>query len=86
MPAQAGLARFHRTFTFDGKAAFTLEDAIETSAPKIVEWFLHADAPFAAEVDGFVVNAAPARLRVRVDAPAATTVAIKATLTVETKR
>jgi hypothetical protein len=123
-PAQAGLARFHRTFTFDRKAAFTVEDAIETSAPKTVEWFLHADAPFAVLGDAFLLNAAPAWLRVRVevpagsktaagptnlmapgkpgsitdgkqeqrgyeirvDAPAASAVAIKATLTVEVKR
>jgi hypothetical protein len=69
-PASAGLIRFHRTFTFDGKAAFTVEDSIQTSTPRTVEWFLHADAPFAADGSGFVLDAAPARLRARVDAPA----------------
>jgi hypothetical protein len=69
-PAAAGLTRFHRVFAFDGKAAFTIEDAIETSAPKTVEWFLHADGPFAALGDGFVLNTSPAGLRVRVEAPA----------------
>ena len=69
-PAAAGLARFHRAFTFDGKMTFTVEDAIETAAPKTVEWFLHADAPFAAAGDGFLLDASPARLRVRVAAPA----------------
>jgi hypothetical protein len=69
-PASAGLTRFHRTFTFDGKAAFTVEDAISTSAPKTFEWFLHADAPFTADGSAFVLEAAPVRLRVRVDAPA----------------
>jgi hypothetical protein len=47
-----------------------VEDAIETSPPKTVEWFLHADVPFAAQGDGFVLDAAPVRLRVRVEAPA----------------
>ncbi len=69
-PAATGLTRFHRTFTFDGKAAFTVEDAISTSSPKTVEWFLHADAPFTADGGAFVLDAAPARMRVRVDAPA----------------
>jgi hypothetical protein len=69
-PAAAGLTRFHRTFTFDGKAAFTVEDAISTSSPKTIEWFLHADAPFTAAGGGHVLDAAPVRLRVRVDAPA----------------
>jgi hypothetical protein len=78
-PASAGLTRFHRTFTFDGKAGFTVEDAIQTSPPKTVEWFLHADAPFAAQGDGFVLDAAPARLRVRVEAPAGSKTATGAT-------
>jgi hypothetical protein len=69
-PASAGLTRFHRTFTFDGKTAFTVEDAISTSPPKTIEWFLHADAPFTADGGAFVLDAAPVRLRVRVDAPA----------------
>jgi hypothetical protein len=69
-PASAGLTRFHRTFTFDGTAGFTVEDAIQISTPKSVEWFLHADAPFAAAGDDFVLDAGPARLRVRVEAPA----------------
>jgi hypothetical protein len=69
-PASAGLTRFHRTFTFDGQATFTVEDAIETSPPKTIEWFLHADGPFAPQGDGFVFDAAPARLRVLVEAPA----------------
>ena len=51
-PAAAGLTRFHRVLTFDGKAAFAIEDAIETRAPKSVEWFLHADGPFAPLGDG----------------------------------
>jgi hypothetical protein len=69
-PAAAGLARFHRTFAFDGKGAFTVEDAIQASSPRTVEWFLHADAPFAALGDEFVLDAAPVRLRVRVESPA----------------
>jgi hypothetical protein len=69
-PAAAGLAQFHRTVTFDGKAAFTVEDAIATSSPKTIEWFLHADAPFTAAGGGFVLDAEPVRLRVRFDAPA----------------
>ena len=68
-PAAAGLARFRRTLTFDGKATFSIEDTIETSAPKAVEWFLHADAPIAAEGGRFVISAAPAELRVRIEAP-----------------
>ena len=47
-----------------------MADAIDTSSPKTIEWFLHADAPFAADGGAFVLDAAPVRLRVRVDAPA----------------
>ena len=72
-PAAAGLTRFHRVLTFDGKAAFAIEDAIETRAPKSVEWFLHADGPFAPLGEDFVLDAAPVRLRVRVEAPAGST-------------
>jgi hypothetical protein len=69
-PQTAGLARFHRVFTFDGKAAFTVEDTIATTAPKTVEWFLHADAPIATENGAFRLGSAPAALRVRLDTPA----------------
>jgi len=78
-PAAAGLVRFHRTFTFDGKAGFTVEDAIQTASPKTVEWFLHADAPFAASGDGFLLDAPPSRLRVRIEAPAGSKTAAGAT-------
>ncbi|HSP92031.1 MAG TPA: heparinase II/III family protein, partial [Vicinamibacterales bacterium] len=69
-PPAAGLARFHRVFTFDGKAAFTVEDTIETKAPKTIEWFLHADAPITAAAGAFLLGSAPAALRVRLDTPA----------------
>jgi hypothetical protein len=69
-PASAGLTRFHRTFTFDGTTGFTVEDAIQTNVPRSIEWFLHADAPFASAGEGFVLDAGPARLHVRVMAPA----------------
>jgi hypothetical protein len=74
-PAAAGLVRFHRTFTFDGKATFAIEDAIETSPPKTVEWFLHADAPITASGGGFMIRSNPAELRVRLDTPAGSTLA-----------
>ncbi len=69
-PAAAGLVRFHRTFTFDGKATFAVEDAIETSSPKPVKWFLHADAPIGASGGGFTIRSDPAELRVRLGTPA----------------
>ncbi|HSP91343.1 MAG TPA: DUF4962 domain-containing protein, partial [Vicinamibacterales bacterium] len=69
-PPAAGLARFHRVFTFDGKAVFTVEDAIEMTAPKTVEWFLHADAPITAANGAFLLGSVPAALRVRLDTPA----------------
>ena len=69
-PPAAGLARFHRVFTFDNKAAFTVEDTIETKAPKTVEWFLHADAPITPANGGFLLGSATAALRVRLDTPA----------------
>ena len=41
----AGLARFHRTFRFDGRDGFVVEDAIEVRQPKPIQWFLHSDVP-----------------------------------------
>jgi hypothetical protein len=70
-PAAAGLKRFHRTFTFDGKATFAVADAIETATPRSVEWFLHADTPFTAAGEDFVVSGGQPSLHVRLEAPAA---------------
>jgi hypothetical protein len=44
-PASAALTRFQRTFTFRAPDRFTIEDVVETSAPKTIESYLHADEP-----------------------------------------
>jgi hypothetical protein len=42
-PEAAGLRRFTRTFRFEAPDRFVIEDEIETSPARPVEWFLHAD-------------------------------------------
>jgi len=50
------LTRFHRVFTFDGKAAFTVDGRYSDQRAESVEWFLHADAPFTAQGNEFVLD------------------------------
>jgi sugar phosphate permease len=44
-PASANLKRFTRTFTFRAPDRFIVEDVIETSAPQVIESYLHTDEP-----------------------------------------
>jgi hypothetical protein len=80
-PSPVGLARFHRTFRFDGRDAFAIEDAIELGQAKPVQWFLHSDLPFESKGGSFVTGggAAPS-LEVRIASP------VDARTTVETTR
>jgi hypothetical protein len=68
-PASAGLARYHRTFTFDGRNTFVVEDQIELRAPKPIQWFLQSDIPFTASGKSFATGG-PSPLVVTVAAPA----------------
>jgi hypothetical protein len=63
----AGLQRFTRTFTFDGKDTFRIEDHIETASPKIVQWRLGSDTPITSAHGAYVLGEG---LEVRVKAPA----------------
>lgn len=64
----AGLTRFHRSFRFDGRAGFVVEDTIEMREPKAVQWFLHSDRPFEGRGTSFSVPG-PAALLVTITAP-----------------
>ena len=66
----AGLVRFHRTFQFDGTDGFVVEDAIATTAPKAIAWYLHADAPVEEREGRYLFGGGTSLLRVAVDAPA----------------
>ena len=61
----AGLSRFHRTFRFDGRETFVVEDAIELREPKPVQWFLHSDEPFETRGAAFAtVGRAPLTVKI----------------------
>ena len=65
----AGLARFHRTFQFDGTDGFVVEDAIATNAPKAIQWYLHADVPVQEREGRYLFGGGPSPLQVTVGAP-----------------
>lgn len=56
-PQEAGLRRFHRTFTFRAPGTFTVEDDLTCEQPSAFEWFLHGDAPFSVDGRRFVTPA-----------------------------
>ncbi|MEW5848061.1 MAG: heparinase II/III family protein [Myxococcota bacterium] len=45
-PDEARLKRFTRTFSFDGRDTFTVEDQVELGEARVVNWHLQSDAPF----------------------------------------
>ncbi len=55
-PRVAGLSAFTRTFTFDGKAAFTVSDRFALKDPAVIEWRIQSDTPFAAASAGAYRN------------------------------
>ena len=64
----AGVTRFHRVFRFDGRDGFAVDDAIELSEAKPVQWFLHSDRPFEGSGPSFSVPG-PGALLVTIAAP-----------------
>ncbi|MCX6551141.1 MAG: heparinase II/III family protein [Acidobacteria bacterium] len=52
----AGLVRFHRTFEFDGKDGFVVDDAIETRQATPIQWFLHSDVPIESRGGTFLLG------------------------------
>lgn len=69
LPA-AGLGRFHRTFRFDGRDRFSIEDAIEMRQAKTIQWFLHADVPIESRGGSFALGATPPLLLTTIVSPA----------------
>ncbi|MGE0454501.1 MAG: heparinase II/III family protein [Vicinamibacteria bacterium] len=68
-PKVEGLAAFTRSFSFDGRDAFTVADAFELKRPASVEWRLQSDAPFvAAGTDSSRSGGGPA-IRVEIEEP-----------------
>ena len=74
-PPAAGLRSFRRELSFEAPGHFRVRDRLETAEDRALEWFLHADRPFAISgtafssasggmaLDGCVTLPAGARLR-----------------------
>ncbi len=78
-PAATGLTRFHRTFTFDGARAFSIEDTIVTRDAKRIQWFLHSDAPVQASGDRFLLGGPSQALSAAFTAPPGSTTVVDKT-------
>jgi hypothetical protein len=66
----AALVSFHRTFQFDGKDGFTIDDSITTKEAKPIRWFLHSDVPVEERAGHYLLGGGPLPLRVIVEGPA----------------
>jgi hypothetical protein len=66
----AAASRVHRTFTFAAPGTFTVSDAVETTAPKAIEWFLHTDTPVETEGGRYLLGQKPVQLVVDIKGPA----------------
>ncbi len=64
-----GLVRFHRTFRFDGRDRFAIEDAIEIRQVKTIQWFLHSDAPIEPRDGSFAFGGTPPLLLTTIASP-----------------
>ena len=70
-PAKAGLARFARTFVFDGPDTFRITDDVTLSREGAAQWYLHTDTPLQQRgADWIVGGAGSPVLRVTVKDPA----------------
>jgi hypothetical protein len=68
-PDAAGVTRFTRTFSFTAPDRFVIEDDIESSAPRTVEMYLHADQPVRARSWQFQIGPSDVWLETTVKAP-----------------
>jgi hypothetical protein len=69
-PPAAGVTSFRREFSFEAPGRFHVRDRVQTSADKSLEWFLHADRPFAVEGVRFQDGSTSPVFRGEVRAPA----------------
>jgi hypothetical protein len=76
----SGLVRFRRTFTVTGDDQFAVTDAIETSSPKTIEWFLHADVAVEVRAGRYLVGGGASPLDVIVEGPEGARLATEKTL------
>jgi len=65
-PPSAGVARFRRTFAFDGARTFSVTDDIGLSREGAVQWYLHTDDPLQPRGADWMAAAGSAALRVTV--------------------
>jgi hypothetical protein len=68
-PASAALTRFQRTFTFRAPDRFIIEDAIDTSAPKTIESYLHTDEPVRSASGHYQLGPSSVWLDTTIEAP-----------------
>jgi len=64
-----GLRTFRREFCFEAPASFRVRDRLETTEDRALEWFLHADRPFAVDGTDFRSDSAGVALHGRVALP-----------------
>jgi hypothetical protein len=81
-PDAAGLRRFSRTFTFEAPDRFIVEDRIDTTPAKSVEWFLHADAEPRGSGTRWSIGRTDVWLDTRFELPAGITIEGRPTLLV----
>lgn len=68
-PPAAGLKAFRRELTFEAPGTFRVRDRLATAGDRTLEWFLHADRPFAIEDAAFRIDSEAVALHGRVDLP-----------------
>jgi hypothetical protein len=69
-PPEAGLRLFRRELAFEAPGRFRVRDRVETAEDRALQWFLHADRPFAVGAGAFSSDAGGAFLSGRVALPA----------------
>jgi hypothetical protein len=68
-PPAAALETFRRELSFEAPGRFRVRDRLQTREDRALEWFLHADRPFAVDGTSFRVDAGGVGLEGRVTLP-----------------
>jgi len=68
-PPGAALSGFRREFSYEAPGRFRVRDRIETSEPRSLEWFLHADRSFRVKGTAFRFNGGGLPVEGRVASP-----------------
>src|SRR6185369_3819225 len=69
-----------RVFTVVNPTEIVVEDTIGTTAPKTIEWYLHADGPITEDAKGYAIRVGSAGLDVSIERPQGSTVTLDKTV------